>query len=98
MNSLRSSQFWWIRWVPAGLIAVLALVLLVRLSRPILIPFLVSIALVYMMEPLVEWFERRKLSRNLSVLAAMTTATLGVILLVGVLLPSIWHQLQESIR
>ncbi|MBK6427925.1 MAG: AI-2E family transporter [Blastocatellia bacterium] len=98
MSSLRSSQFWWIRWVPAGLIAVLALVVLVRLSRPILVPFLVSIALVYMMEPFVEWFERRKLSRNLSVLAAMTTATLGVILLVGVLLPSIWHQLQESIR
>ncbi len=98
VGELRQSSFWWIRWVPAALIALFSIVVLVRLARPILIPFLVSIALVYMLEPLVEWFERRKLSRHMSVLAAMTSASLAVIVLVGVLLPSVWRQLQESIR
>ena len=98
MSEPRQSYIWWIRWVPAALIGILAIIVVVRISRPILIPFLISIALVYMLEPLVEWFEKRKLSRGLSVLAAMTSATLGVILLVGVLLPSLWKQLQESIQ
>lgn len=94
----RQSYFWWIRWVPAALVALVALFVLVRLSKPILIPLLVSFALVYMLEPLVAWFERHKLSRPLAVLAAMSSATLAVLLLVGVLLPSVWKQLQESIQ
>lgn len=98
MSEPRQSYLWWIRWVPAAIIAVLAILVIVRISRPILIPFLVSIALVYTLEPLVDWFEKRKLSRNLSVLAAMLSATLGVILLVVVLAPSIWKQLQASIH
>lgn len=98
MSEPRHSYLWWIRWVPAAIIGILAILVVVRISRPILIPFLVSIALVYTLEPLVDWFEKRKLSRHLSVVAAMLSATLGVILLVVVLLPSIWKQLQESIH
>lgn len=98
MSEPRQSYLWWIRWVPAAIFAILAILVVVRLSRPILIPFLVSIALVYTLEPLVDWYEKRKLSRHLSVVAAMLSATLGVILLVVVLLPSIWKQLQESIH
>jgi len=98
MRTSRDSSFWWIRWVPGTVLVLVAAVILVRLANLILVPMLVSFALTYMLEPLVEWFERRRLSRPLSVVAAMTGASLAVIVLIVGLLPSIVSQLRESIK
>ena len=91
------SPFWWVRWVPATLVLSALLLFAVMAGSSVLVPLLVSFALTFMLEPLVEWFQRRRLSRSLAVLAAMISATLGVLLILLVLLPSVYHQLQESI-
>jgi predicted PurR-regulated permease PerM len=92
------SPFWWVRWVPAALVVLGILSFLVVAGTSVLVPLLVSFALAFMLEPLVDWFQRRRLSRNASVLLAMVTAVLAVILVLVFLLPSVWHQLQASVQ
>src|SRR5262245_14050458 len=92
------SPLWWARWVPAALLAVAFVVFLIVAGSPVLIPLLLSFALTFMLEPLVEWFQRHRLSRSIAVLAAMSTAIFVVLLILLFLLPSVWHQLQASIQ
>lgn len=92
------SPFWWVRWVPAALLVLTLLALLLVVGSPVLLPLLISLALAIALEPLVDWFERRRWSRGLSVLMAMLTATGLVLVVLLFLLPSVWHQLQTSIQ
>lgn len=84
--------------MPATLIVAAVIFFMITAGGSVLVPLLLSFALVFMLEPLVEWFQRRKLSRNLAVLSAMATAIAGVVLILLFLVPSIWHQLQTSIQ
>lgn len=93
----RRSPFWWVRWVPAALLAAAVALLIVVLGRSVLVPLLVSFALCFMLEPLVERYEARGWSRNVAVLLALTTATVLLVLFLLFLVPSVWFQLQESI-
>jgi predicted PurR-regulated permease PerM len=92
------SPFWWFRWVPAALLVLLALYLLVVLGHSVFIPLLVSFALVFMLEPLVTRFEGFGLGRPLAVVAALTAATLVTVLFFLLLVPSVWHQIRESLE
>ena len=86
----------WMRWIPAVLSACLILTLLFISSRVILFPLLSSLALAYILEPLVEVFEQRGWSRNLSVFATLVLAFVLLILALIFVIPSLWSQLVKS--
>lgn len=92
------SAFWWVRWVPVALVLLLVIALMITAGNPILLPLLASFALAFMLEPLVDWFQRRRWPRPLAVLFAMATATGAFILVLLFLLPSAWGQLQDLVQ
>lgn len=94
----RRSPLEWARWIPAVMLALLIGILLFISGRVILVPLLISLALAYLLEPVVEWFERRGWSRPVSVLLTLVAAALAVVLILIFLLPSVWEQLLKSYR
>ncbi len=86
----------WMRWVPAGLLAIIFLVFVIIGGRIILVPILVSVALAYLLAPVVRWFERRGWSRQSSVLLGITMASLVMVLALIFVIPGVWKQLSQS--
>ncbi|MDX2033124.1 MAG: AI-2E family transporter [Blastocatellia bacterium] len=86
----------WMRWVPAALFALAALTLALVGARVILVPALTSLALAYLLAPVVIWFERRGWSRSTSVLLTMTAATLLMVLILIFIVPGFWNQASKS--
>jgi predicted PurR-regulated permease PerM len=72
------SPFWWLRWVPAVVLAVLMPQLLYVAGRVAVVPVLASFALAYLVNPLVERFETRGLSRTVASIAALLVVGLMV--------------------
>ncbi|MGE0105097.1 MAG: AI-2E family transporter [Blastocatellales bacterium] len=95
-NELRKNPIDWMRWIPAALLALIILSVLLISGRIILVPFLVSVALAYLLAPAVVWFERRGWSRPSSVLLTLTAVTVGFILILIFVLPSVWEQITRS--
>lgn len=75
-------------WYVAGL----ALIALLWLLGPILMPFVIGAALAYIGDPLVDWMERRRLSRTLSVAIVFVVLTLIGLLALLLLAPLLYHQ------
>jgi predicted PurR-regulated permease PerM len=92
------SPFWWVRWIPAALLIAGLIALTISIVGNVIVPLLVSFALAFMLEPLTDWFQRRGRSRIVAVLLTLASAALLVALLLLFLLPSIYHQLIESIE
>jgi predicted PurR-regulated permease PerM len=86
----------WMRWIPACTLLVAVGALLLIGGRIILVPLLSSLALAYLLEPVVEWFERRGWSRTTSVLLTLAAATLATFVVLVFLLPGIWGQVVKS--
>lgn len=84
------------RWIPFVLLALIFLVAVFIGARIILVPMLSSLALAYLLAPVVAWFERRGWSRSSSVLLAITSATVTLILILIFILPSFWGQLVKT--
>lgn len=62
----------------------------------ILIPLLASMAMAYLLHPIVSWFERRGWSHDSSVMMTITAATLLGILLLIFIVPPFWTQIMNS--
>jgi predicted PurR-regulated permease PerM len=92
----RSDPLDWMRWIPALALAVCVIILIFIGGGVILVPLLVSLALAYILEPLVEWFERRGWSRSTAVLLTFLAAVLVTGLALLFLAPGFWHQLVKS--
>ena len=75
-------------WYVAGL----ALIALLWLLGPILMPFVIGAALAYIGDPLVDWMERRRLSRTLSVAIVFVVLSLIGLLALLLLVPLLYHQ------
>ncbi len=86
----------WMRWIPAALLAIVFLLFVFVSGRIVLVPMLISIAMAYMLAPVVRWFERRGWSRSSSTLLGITTASLMVVLALIFVIPSVWKQLNQS--
>jgi len=84
------------RWIPAIVLILLLLFALIIGGRIILVPLLCSVALAYILAPVVAWFERRGWSRSSSALLTLTTTTLSFILVLIFILPGLWGQLTIS--
>ncbi len=85
----------WMRWVPLAIVALIFCIVVFISGRIILVPMLISLALAYLLAPVVTWFERRGWSRQSSVLLAVTSATLVIILILIFILPSFGTQLTK---
>jgi predicted PurR-regulated permease PerM len=85
----------WMRWIPAILVALILLIAIFISIRIILVPLLCSLALAYLLAPVVNWFERRGWSRISSVLLAMTAAAVVFVLVLIFVVPGVWGQLMK---
>lgn len=95
-ESNRLTPIEWMRWVPAALLAIVFLIFVFISGRIVLVPMLISVAIAYLLAPIVRWFERRGWSRMSSVLLGMTAAVLAVVLALIFVIPSVWNQLNQS--
>ena len=86
----------WMRWVPLALLALIFCAAVFIGARIILVPMLCSLALAYLLAPVVAWFERRGWSRPSSVLLTISGATLTMILILIFILPGFWGQLVKT--
>jgi predicted PurR-regulated permease PerM len=84
------------RWVPLALLALVFFVAVFVGARIILIPMLCSLALAYLLAPVVAWFERRGWSRSSSVLLTISGAAVALALILIFILPGFWGQLVKT--
>jgi predicted PurR-regulated permease PerM len=84
------------RWIPALALAAVVVFLLFIGGTVILIPLIVSVTLAYLLEPIVEWFERRGWSRSAAVLLTFLAALLVAGLALLFLAPGFWRQIVKS--
>jgi predicted PurR-regulated permease PerM len=93
---LPHAPYEWLRWIPVLVFVLLVLVIFLIGIRVILIPLLVSLALAYLLAPMVVWFERRGWSCSMAVLLTMTVASLVLVLALLFVVPNLWEQLTTS--
>jgi predicted PurR-regulated permease PerM len=86
----------WMRWVPLALLALVFFVAVFIGARIILVPMLCSLALAYLLAPVVAWFERRGWSRSSSVLLTISGAAVALALILIFILPGFWGQLVKT--
>lgn len=86
----------WMRWVPISLLVLVFCAALFIGARIILVPILCSLALAYLLAPVVAWFERRGWSRPSSVLLTISGATMALILILIFILPGFWGQVVKT--
>jgi predicted PurR-regulated permease PerM len=84
------------RWIPFALLALVVCAAVFIGARIILVPMLCSLALTYLLAPVVAWFERRGWSRSSSVLLTISGATMILILILIFILPGFWGQLLKT--
>jgi predicted PurR-regulated permease PerM len=86
----------WMRWVPLALLALAFCAAVFIGARIILVPMLCSLALAYLLAPVVAWFERRGWSRPSSVLLTISGAAVALALILIFILPGFWGQLVKT--
>jgi predicted PurR-regulated permease PerM len=86
----------WMRWIPFALLLVIIVVALFIGARIILVPMLSSMALAYLLAPVVAWFEKRGWSRPTSALLTLSGAAMALVLILIFILPGFWGQLKKS--
>ncbi len=84
------------RWVPFALLALAFCAAVFIGARIILVPMLCSLALAYLLAPVVTWFERRGWSRPSSVLLTISGAAVALALILIFILPGFWGQLVKT--
>jgi predicted PurR-regulated permease PerM len=89
---LERPPFWWIRWVPTALLVAVLTYLFYIIGRVAIVPVLASLALAYVLNPVVEVFERRGFSRIISASLALLLVTACVLLFIWFVIPDLWNQ------
>ncbi len=84
--------FWWIRWVPTAVLVSAVLYLTYIVGRVAIVPVLASLALAYILNPIVEIFEKRGFSRIISALLALLVVTACVVVFIWFVIPDLWNQ------
>ncbi|HVG22269.1 MAG TPA: AI-2E family transporter [Blastocatellia bacterium] len=92
VQSRERSPFWWLRWVPAAILAILLLDLLYILGSVAIVPVLASFAIAYILNPLAYQIEKRGVSRALSAFAALSIVTLIIGGFLMFVIPDLWNQ------
>jgi predicted PurR-regulated permease PerM len=88
--------FWWLRWVPAFVLTVATLWLFYVVGRVAIVPVLASFAIAYVINPVVESFEKRGFSRPIAALAAIMVVTLAVAGFLWFVIPDLWTEAVQA--
>jgi predicted PurR-regulated permease PerM len=84
--------FWWLRWVPAFVLTVATLWFFYVIGRVAIVPVLASFAIAYVVNPVVESFERRGFSRPIAALAAIVVVSLALAGFLWFVIPDLWTE------
>jgi len=90
------TPIWWLRWVPTIAISFLVLYLLYITASVAIIPVLVSVALAYLLNPLVRQLENRGLSRPASAAAAILVVSLIMAAFLAYVVPELWAEATKA--
>jgi predicted PurR-regulated permease PerM len=85
------SPFWWVGWVPAAICGLLLLYLLYVVGRIALVPLLASVALAYLLNPLVQLLEKLGLSRPVAALLTVVAVILAIAIFLTFVIPDLWE-------
>jgi predicted PurR-regulated permease PerM len=84
--------FWWLRWVPATLVGALVVYLFYVVGQVVIVPLLSSLALAYLLNPIVERIERHGISRPIAAALALLLVVGAVTALLWLIVPDLWQQ------
>ncbi len=87
----------WVRAV-AALLALVLLGVLVYILKPILVPLFLAFLVAYIFDPVVDFFEARKISRSVTIAGLAVAGLLGILCVPLVVVPSVYHQAENLIR
>src|SRR5687767_7734488 len=90
------SAFWWLRWVPTVVIAAVVLYVIYVVGSVAVVPVLASIALAYLLNPIVQQFERFGISRSLSSLGSIILVSLAIAAFMAYVLPDLWAESSKA--
>lgn len=90
-SKVERSPFWWLRWVPTVIVAVLALHFLYVIGRVAIVPILASFAVAYLLNPVVSRGEDAGLSRPVAAIAALVLVSLAMAALLAFVIPDLWE-------
>jgi predicted PurR-regulated permease PerM len=86
------NPFWWLRWVPTIVLIFLALKFLYLFFSMALVPILASLALAYMLNPLVTTLVKRGLTRSLATICTLALVTLAGVAVLKFVIPDLMEQ------
>lgn len=86
------SPLWWLRWVPTVIVSVFILYFLYVVGSVAIVPVLVSVALAYLLNPIVLQGEKRGLSRTVSAIAAILVVALVIAAFMTYVVPDLWAE------
>jgi predicted PurR-regulated permease PerM len=86
------SPFWWLRWVPTAVCTAVVLYLLYVVGSVAIIPLLASVALAYLLNPIVQALEKWGLSRAFAAIFTLLAMTLVIAAFLTFVLPDLWAQ------
>ncbi|MBA2378982.1 MAG: AI-2E family transporter [Blastocatellia bacterium] len=86
------SPFWWFRWVPTVVVSAITLYILYVVGSVVVVPLLASVALAYLLNPLVVQLEKRGMSRVIAAAAALFLVTAAIVGFLAYIVPDLWTQ------
>ena len=92
------SPFWWFRWVPVTVVSLLVLYVIFEIGSVVILPVLASIALAYLLNPIVRMFERKGISRSIAALIAIISLSLATVAFFSYIVPELWAQGSRASR
>lgn len=90
------SPFWWFRWVPTIVLSVLILYFLYVVGSVAIIPVLASFALAFLLNPIVQFAEKRGLSRTVSAIVAILLVVLVITAFMTYVIPDLWSETSKA--
>jgi predicted PurR-regulated permease PerM len=90
------SPFWWLRWVPAIVLIILALEFIYIVGSVALAPVLASFALAYLLNPLVQRLEKVGLTRSVATICTLLLLALSLITILTFIIPGLLEQGAEA--
>lgn len=76
-------------------IAIVVVLILLHLMTPVIVPFVFAFVLAYLFNPLVKRLSKH-VKRWVAIIIVYATITLGMIILMWWLIPTLWYQLQSA--
>jgi predicted PurR-regulated permease PerM len=90
------SPFWWLRWVPTVVISALVLYAVYVVGSVAIVPVLASIALAYLLDPIVRQGEKHGLSRPPSAIGAILLVGVVIIAFLAYVVPDLWTESSKA--